>query len=104
MLFQIPLKHQSFFNMNIPYLSLQAVTNQHAEEIQQAVKRVVDSGWYLLGEEVKAFEKEFANYTESEHCIGCANGLDALTMILRGYIALGRLTEGDEVLLSLIHI
>ena len=84
--------------MNIPYLSLQAVTNQHAEEIQQAVKRVVDSGWYLLGEEVKAFEKEFANYTESEHCIGCANGLDALTMILRGYIALGRLTEGDEVL------
>ena len=49
--------------MNIPYLSLQAVTNQHAEEIQQAVKRVVDSGWYLLGEEVKAFEQEFANYT-----------------------------------------
>lgn len=84
--------------MNIPYLSLQKVTEMHLEEICQATDRVVRGGWYLLGEEVKAFEEEYARFTGAEHCISCANGLDALTLTLRAYKELGLLHEGDEVL------
>lgn len=84
--------------MNISYLSLHKITAQHAEEIQHAVSRVVDSGWYLKGSETKAFEQEFSEYTGMKRCVACANGLDALTLILRAYIENGMLSRGDEVL------
>ena len=84
--------------MNIPYLDLKAVTTQHEEEIQRAVAEVVGSGWYLQGEAVQQFEQHYAQYIGTTHCIGVANGLDALTLTLRAYQALGRLHEGDEVL------
>ena len=70
----------------------------HAEEIQQAVRQVVDSGWYLQGEAVKTFEERYARYVGRKHCVSCANGLDALTLMLRAYIEIGVLHEGDEVI------
>lgn len=83
---------------NIPYLPLKHITAMHGDEIQRAVTRVVSSGWYLQGEELKAFESSFARYTRHSHCIGCANGLDALTLILTAYKEMGLLGEGDEVI------
>ena len=71
----------------------------HGEEIQAAVKRVVEGGWYLQGEENARFEKHYADYIGTEHCVGCANGLDALIWIWRAYIELGVMQPGDEVIL-----
>lgn len=82
----------------IPFLSLKDVTAQYRNEIVEAVTRVVDSGWYLLGEEVKAFEREYATYIGTKHCIGCGNGLDALTLILQAYKELGVMHDGDEII------
>ena len=84
--------------MNVPFLSLKDVTAAHGEEIQTAVRRVVDSGWYLQGEENARFEKDYAAYIGSKHCIGCANGLDALIWIFRAYLELGIMQPGDEVI------
>ena len=84
--------------MNIPFLSLQSVTAAHSEEINAAVARVVNSGWYLQGEENKRFEGNYAKFIGTEYCIGCANGLDALIWILRAYKELGVMQDGDEVL------
>lgn len=67
-------------------------------EILSSIERAFDSGWYILGKEVDAFEKAFASYCGATHCIGVANGLDALILILRAYIELGVMSEGDEVL------
>ena len=82
----------------IPFLELKQVTAAHADEIHEAVKRVVDSGWYLQGEENARFEREYAGFIGSEYCVGVANGLDALNWIFRGYLELGRLQPGDEVI------
>ncbi|MBQ9546633.1 MAG: DegT/DnrJ/EryC1/StrS family aminotransferase [Bacteroidales bacterium] len=82
----------------IPFLSLKDVTNLHSEEIHEAVNRVVNSGWYLQGEENKRFEENYAKYIGSDYCIGCANGLDALIWIFRAYIELGVMNSGDEVI------
>lgn len=71
----------------------------HGEEIQAAVKRVVDSGWYLQGEENARFEQHYAEYIGTKYCVGCANGLDALIWIWRAYIELGVMQPGDEVIL-----
>ncbi len=84
--------------MNIKYLDLKKVTELHKDEITAAVKRVVDSGWYLLGDEVRSFEEEYARYIGTKHCIACGNGLDALTLILRSYKEMGIMSEGDEVI------
>jgi dTDP-4-amino-4,6-dideoxygalactose transaminase len=84
--------------MNIPFLSLHDVTAKYKDEIHEAVKRVVDSGWYLQGKENEQFEKHYAEYIGSKHCIGCANGLDALIWIFRAYIELGVMQPGDEVI------
>lgn len=81
----------------IEYLSLKKVTEQHLAEIQEAVARVTESGWYLQGAETKLFEQEWAHYCGCRHCIACGNGLDALTLILMAYKERGLLTEGDEV-------
>ena len=84
--------------MNIPFLSLQDVTAMHADEIREAARRVIDSGWYLQGKENEQFEQHYADYIGAEHCIGCANGLDALIWIFRAYIELGVMKPGDEVI------
>lgn len=86
-------------DMKVPFLSLKDVTAMHGEEIQTAVKRVVESGWYLQGEENARFEQHYAEYIGTKYCIGCANGLDALIWIWRAYIALGVMQPGDEVIL-----
>lgn len=70
----------------------------HADKISAAVQRVVNSGWYLQGNENKAFAEEYARYIGTRHCVGCGNGLDALTLTLRAYKEMGRLHDGDEVI------
>ena len=82
----------------IPFLSLKDVTALHGAEINEAVKRVVNSGWYLQGEENKRFEENYAKYIGSQYCIGCANGLDALIWIFRAYVEMGVMQPGDEVI------
>ena len=82
----------------IPFLSLKDVTALHGEEINEAVTRVVNGGWYLQGEENKRFEANYAKFIGTKHCIGCANGLDALIWIFRAYIELGVMQPGDEVI------
>ena len=84
--------------MNIPFLSLKDVTALHGEEINAAVNRVVNSGWYLQGEENKRFEENYANFIGGKYCVGCANGLDALIWIFRAYIEMGVMQPGDEVI------
>lgn len=84
--------------MNIPFLSLHDVTAKYKDEIHEAVKRVVDSGWYLQGKENEQFEQHYAEYIGTKHCIGCANGLDALIWIFRAYIEMGVMKPGDEVI------
>ena len=84
--------------MNIPFLSLHDVTAKYRAEIHEAVLRVVDSGWYLQGKENEQFEQHYAEYIGTKHCIGCANGLDALIWIFRAYIELGVMQPGDEVI------
>ena len=70
----------------------------HGDEIHAAVDKVVNSGWYLQGEATRNFEEHYARYIGTHHCIGCGNGLDALTLILRAYIEMGVMKEGDEVI------
>lgn len=84
--------------MQIPFLSLKDVTALHGAEINEAVSRVVNSGWYLQGEENARFEQHYAEYIGTKYCIGCANGLDALIWIFRAYIELGIMKLGDEVI------
>ena len=85
--------------MTVPFLSLHDVTAMHGEEIREAARRVIDSGWYLQGKENEAFEQHYAEYIGTKYCIGCANGLDALIWIWRAYIELGVIQPGDEVIL-----
>ena len=82
----------------IDYLSLKKITAQHGDEIKTVVSRVIDSGWYLKGEATKRFEAQYASYIGSRFCIGCGNGLDALTLIFRAYLEMGVLQRGDEVI------
>lgn len=82
----------------IPFLDLKAINHQYHQELKEACSRVIDSGWYIMGNELKAFEQEFASYCGSKHCIGVANGLDALTLTLRAWKELGKLQDGDEVI------
>lgn len=84
--------------MDVPFLSLRDVNARLADELKAAAARVIDSGWYVLGEEVAAFEREFAAYCGVRHAVGVGNGLDALSLILRAYLSLGVLAEGDEVI------
>ena len=82
----------------IKYLPLKRINALHDAEIREAVSRVLDSGWYLKGEATRQFETHYAAYIGTRYCIGCGNGLDALTLILRGYMELGVMQEGDEVI------
>ena len=82
----------------IKFLDLQKITDSYGKEIHEAVHRVVSSGWYLLGEETREFEKEYARYISTDYAIGCGNGLDALRLILRAYMEMGAISPGDEVI------
>jgi len=84
--------------MKVDFLSLKDVTAMHGDEIREAARRVIDSGWYLQGKENEAFEQHYAAYIGSPYCISCANGLDALIWIFRAYIELGVMQPGDEVI------
>jgi dTDP-4-amino-4,6-dideoxygalactose transaminase len=83
--------------MHIPFLNLKAINGRHAAELKSAAVRVIDSGWYVLGEEVKSFEAEFAAWVGSPHCVGTSDGLSALILALRGWKELGLLKDGDAV-------
>ena len=82
----------------IPFLSLKDITDKYSDEIHEAVARVVDSGWYLQGEENHRFESHYAEYIGTDYCVGCGNGLDALIWIYRAYIEMGVMNPGDEVI------
>lgn len=82
----------------IPFLSLKDVTALHGTEINEAVARVVNSGWYLQGKENALFERHYADFIGTKYCVGCANGLDALIWIFRAYLELGVMEVGDEVI------
>jgi dTDP-4-amino-4,6-dideoxygalactose transaminase len=82
----------------IKFLDLQKINQVYSQEIREAMARVLDSGWYILGEEVKKFESAFARYCGVKHCIGVGNGLDALILILEAYKVLGTLKDQDEIL------
>lgn len=82
----------------VDFLDLGAVNRQLREELHAAAARVIDSGWYVNGPELAAFEREFAAYCGARHCIGVGNGLDALTLILRAWLELSRIRPGDEVI------
>lgn len=82
----------------IPFLSLREVTTLHSAEIQEAVTRVVNSGWYLQGRENERFEQHYSAFIGCRHTVGCANGLDALILIFRAYIEMGVMQPGDEVI------
>ena len=82
----------------IQYCPLKAITELYSDELHEAVRRVVDSGWYLQGEENLRFEAEYAAYIGTKYCIGVANGLDALTLIIRAYKEMGVMHEGDEII------
>ena len=83
---------------NIPFLSLKDVTALHGAEINEAVTRVVNRGWYLQGEENEQFEQNYSKFISCKYTIGCANGLDALIWIFRAYIEMGVMQPGDEVI------
>lgn len=82
----------------IEFLSLKDVTDLHIQEINQAVERVIKSGWYLQGQENQAFEQNWARYIGTDYAVGCANGLDALWLILRAYMEMGVISPGDEII------
>ena len=82
----------------IPFLSLKDVTALHGEEINEAVSRVVNGGWYLQGKENERFERHYSEFIGCSHTVGCANGLDALTLIIRAYKELGVMEDGDEII------
>jgi len=82
----------------VPFFNLHAINQQYRQEILAAMARVVDSGWYIRGEELSAFEAEFATYCGNRFAVGVGSGLDALSLTLRAWIELGKLKAGDEVL------
>jgi dTDP-4-amino-4,6-dideoxygalactose transaminase len=82
----------------IPFLDLKAVNAQYSDELKAACNRVIDSGWYIAGKELANFEQNFAGYCGTKHCIGVANGLDALILTLRAWMEQGLLQAEDEVI------
>ncbi|ELB2046462.1 DegT/DnrJ/EryC1/StrS family aminotransferase [Vibrio parahaemolyticus] len=82
----------------IPFLDLKSINQQYQNELKEACARVIDSGWYIMGNELTQFESEFAEYCGTKHAIGVANGLDALILVLRAWKEMGKLVEGDEII------
>ena len=82
----------------IPFLNLKKINSKYRDELIEEFSKFIDSGWYILGDRLSNFESQFAEFCNVKHCIGVANGLDALVLIIRAYKELGRLNEGDEVI------
>lgn len=82
----------------IKFLDLQKINLQYEKELEDAFSRVLKSGWFLLGNELLLFEKNYAEYCGTTYCVGVANGLDALVLIIRAYKELGVFKDGDEIL------
>jgi dTDP-4-amino-4,6-dideoxygalactose transaminase len=82
----------------IRFLDLKKINERYETAFQDTLKSVLERGWYILGKEVESFENNFATYCKTQHCVGVGNGLDALILIFRGYIELGKLQKGDEVI------
>lgn len=82
----------------IPFLDLKKINEPYETAFQEKLKLVLDNGWYVLGNEVQEFETSFANYCGIKYCAGVGNGFDALVLIFKGYIQLGKLQKGDEVI------
>lgn len=82
----------------IKLYDLQRITHEHADEYKAAMARVIDSGWFLQGDETKQFEHDYAHYIGTQHCVAVANGLDALYLILRAYKEMGVMADGDEII------
>ena len=82
----------------IQFLDLKKINAPYQTAFQEKLKLVLENGWYILGNEVAEFEQNFANYCQAKHCIGVGNGFDALVLIFKGYIQLGKLQKGDEVI------
>ena len=82
----------------IKFLDLQKINAQYSEELKYAANRVIDSGWFLMGNELKSFEKNYAAFCGVQNCLGVANGLDALRLIFKAYIEMGLMEKGDEVI------
>ncbi|WP_426485971.1 DegT/DnrJ/EryC1/StrS family aminotransferase [Flavobacterium sp. 2] len=80
------------------FLDLKKINEAYETAFQEKLKKVLENGWYILGKEVETFEKAFAEYCQSKYCIGVGNGFDALVLIFKGYIELGKLKKGDEVI------
>lgn len=94
----VPIEKRKCENNMVKFLDLQKITMQHADEYKAAANRVIESGWFLQGNENKLFETDYAKYTGTSECIAVANGLDALYFIMRGYIEMGVMQEGDEII------
>ncbi|MDD0975541.1 DegT/DnrJ/EryC1/StrS family aminotransferase [Pseudomonas fontis] len=84
--------------MNVPFLDLKAINQGCREQLIEAMTQVLDSGWYIQGKSLEAFEQRFAEYCGTQYCLGVANGLDALTLTLRAWKIMGKLQVGDEVI------
>ena len=84
--------------IQVPYYPLRRVNDSYGDELKNALNQVVDSGWYIRGKCCTEFESAFAHYCGSRHCVGVGNGLEALSLILKGYVELGRLEPGDGVI------
>ncbi len=82
----------------IPFLDLKKINEPYETAFQEKLKSVLADGWYILGKEEETFEKAFAEYCQSKYCVGVGNGFDALVLIFKGFIELGKLKKGDEVI------
>ncbi len=82
----------------IKFLDLKKINAQYEQELKTAASRVIDSGWYLMGKELESFEENYAKFCKTKHCLGVANGLDALRLIFKAYIEMGAMKKGDEVI------
>lgn len=82
----------------IPFLDLKKINGPYESDFRKKMETILQKGWFIMGDEVQAFEKKYADYCGTKHCIGVANGLDALVLILKAYIQLGKLQKGDEVI------
>ena len=82
----------------IKFLDIKKINTPYNTFFQEKLNAILEKGWYILGEEVASFETNFANYCGTNHCIGVGNGFDAITLILKAYIVLGKLQKGDQVI------
>lgn len=84
----------------IQFLDLKKINESYEADFQEKLKLVLENGWYILGNEVIAFESSFANYCGTKYCVGVGNGFDALVLIFKAYILLGKIQKGDEIIVS----